>query len=182
MNSEKGKSLFVKTVNAMMGQQEMSHQQVLSYWISGRDHYKMNLFKIIKWGEIDQYIHNELKEDTWINSHKGNGCLPQAPEIKAGAYPVGSENFIERHNEQCMTQSNQCDNNDVPLMDEHNEDDNFNTVDANEIMLQVDNEDIVPAHIMLDYCHRSWHKSFKSLTLWEHAEWVFKITKKSEAN
>jgi hypothetical protein len=126
-------------------------------------------------------IRNELREEKWISTHQGNGCMPQALQINTDAYPVDSENFIERNNEKCMTRGDQWANNDVPPMPRHDEDDDFDAGNANEITLQVDNEDIVPAHVMLDYCHRSRHKLFEELSLREHAEWVFKITKKSEA-
>ena len=53
LDSDKSKSLFVKTVNAMMARQETSHQQVMSYLIGGGDNYKSNTFRLLKWAEID---------------------------------------------------------------------------------------------------------------------------------
>ena len=39
---------------------------------------------------------------------------------------------------------------------------------------------MVPANVVLDYCHRSQASKYDKLLLWEHTEWVCKITKKSE--
>jgi len=49
-----------------------------------------------------------------------------------------------------------------------------------EITLQVDNETIIPADIVMDYCLRSNKDEYNGLSLWEHTEWVCKIMKSSE--
>ncbi|EIM85265.1 uncharacterized protein STEHIDRAFT_34259, partial [Stereum hirsutum FP-91666 SS1] len=46
------RSLMVKVVNAMMGRQEISHQQVMSYLVGGGDSYKSHTFKTLYWGEF----------------------------------------------------------------------------------------------------------------------------------
>ncbi|KAJ7840460.1 hypothetical protein B0H13DRAFT_1510811, partial [Mycena leptocephala] len=50
------RSLFTKTVMALMSKQEMSHQQVMSYLIGGGDYYCSHTFKPLKWGEIDRFL------------------------------------------------------------------------------------------------------------------------------
>ncbi|KAJ7015731.1 hypothetical protein C8F04DRAFT_874019, partial [Mycena alexandri] len=38
------------TVNSMMGYQEISHPQVLSYLVGGGDHYTSDRFNVLWWG------------------------------------------------------------------------------------------------------------------------------------
>ncbi|KAG1797047.1 uncharacterized protein HD556DRAFT_1306744 [Suillus plorans] len=45
-------NLLTKSVNAMMGRQEMSHQQVMSYLIGGGDYYTSHTFETVKWYEF----------------------------------------------------------------------------------------------------------------------------------
>lgn len=45
---KKDRTLITKSVNAMMGKQEMSHQQVMSYLVSGGDHYSSHVFHAFK--------------------------------------------------------------------------------------------------------------------------------------
>lgn len=52
------------------------------------------------------------------------------------------------------------------------------TQETDEITLQVDNETIIPTDVALDYCYHSRNKDFDELCLWEHTQWVCKITKK----
>ncbi|KAG2084532.1 uncharacterized protein F5147DRAFT_748794 [Suillus discolor] len=49
---KKDSNLLTKSVNAMMGWQEMSHQQVMSYLIGGGDYYTSHTFETIKWYEF----------------------------------------------------------------------------------------------------------------------------------
>ncbi|KAG1769898.1 hypothetical protein EV702DRAFT_1202679 [Suillus placidus] len=42
-------NLLTKSVNAMMGRQETSHQQVMSYLVGGGDFYTSHTFQTIKW-------------------------------------------------------------------------------------------------------------------------------------
>lgn len=44
------KSAMIITVNSMMGHQEISHQQVLSYLVGGGDHYTPDIFQTLHWG------------------------------------------------------------------------------------------------------------------------------------
>ncbi|KAJ7118469.1 hypothetical protein C8R43DRAFT_832054, partial [Mycena crocata] len=50
------RSLFTKTIMAMMSKQELSHQQVMSYLVGGGDCYRSHTFKTVKWGQIDRYV------------------------------------------------------------------------------------------------------------------------------
>ena len=52
----KGKSLFVKSVNALMAQQELLHQQVMSYLVGGGDHYKSHAFISISWDHLSETV------------------------------------------------------------------------------------------------------------------------------
>ncbi|KAF8143047.1 hypothetical protein K438DRAFT_1466822, partial [Mycena galopus ATCC 62051] len=50
------RSLFTKTVMALMSKQELSHQQVMSYLIGGGDCYKSHTFCNVRWGDIDRFV------------------------------------------------------------------------------------------------------------------------------
>ncbi|KAG2133017.1 hypothetical protein DEU56DRAFT_707191, partial [Suillus clintonianus] len=49
---QKDRNLIMKSVNAMMGKQEMSHQQVMSYLVGGGDYYTSHVFHTFKWYEF----------------------------------------------------------------------------------------------------------------------------------
>ncbi|KAG2743632.1 hypothetical protein P692DRAFT_20745521 [Suillus brevipes Sb2] len=55
---KKDRTLITKSVNAMMGKQEMSHQQVMSYLVGGGDHYSSHVFHTFKWYEFVDAIQN----------------------------------------------------------------------------------------------------------------------------
>jgi len=50
-------------VNSMMGKQEISHQQVMSYLIGGGDHYTSHQFQVVHWGSICQFVDSKLPRD-----------------------------------------------------------------------------------------------------------------------
>ncbi|KAJ7699720.1 hypothetical protein B0H16DRAFT_1349051, partial [Mycena metata] len=56
VDHEVNRSLFTKTVMALMSKQEMSHQQVMSYLVGGGDCYSSHTFKVVKWGDFDRLI------------------------------------------------------------------------------------------------------------------------------
>ncbi|KAJ7730793.1 hypothetical protein B0H16DRAFT_1329800, partial [Mycena metata] len=49
-------SAMTSTVNSMMGHQEISHPQVMSYLVGGGDHYASDKFAILHWGAIRRYV------------------------------------------------------------------------------------------------------------------------------
>ncbi|KAG2136227.1 hypothetical protein BD769DRAFT_1385338 [Suillus cothurnatus] len=51
---QKNHNLITKSVNAMMGQQEISHQQVMSYLVGGGDFYVSHTFQTVRWYEFVQ--------------------------------------------------------------------------------------------------------------------------------
>ncbi|KIN94900.1 hypothetical protein M404DRAFT_34604 [Pisolithus tinctorius Marx 270] len=57
-------NLLTKTVNAMMGRREVSHQQVMSYLVGGGDFYTSHEFRIVRFHEfVDIVIAHELHVD-----------------------------------------------------------------------------------------------------------------------
>ena len=50
-------------VNSMMGKQEISHQQVMSYLIGSGNHYTSHKFQIVHWGSICRFVESVLRED-----------------------------------------------------------------------------------------------------------------------
>ncbi|KAG1798686.1 hypothetical protein EV424DRAFT_1352515 [Suillus variegatus] len=51
---QKNRNLITKSVNAMMGQQEISHQQVMSYLVGRGDFYTSHTFQTLRWYEFVQ--------------------------------------------------------------------------------------------------------------------------------
>lgn len=49
-NLEFQRGAMIMTVNSMMGHQEVSHQQVMSYLVGGGDHYTPDEFQTLHWG------------------------------------------------------------------------------------------------------------------------------------
>jgi hypothetical protein len=47
---------LIIAVNSMMGKQELSHQQVMSYLIGGGDRYTSHAFQVVQWSSIFQYV------------------------------------------------------------------------------------------------------------------------------
>ena len=166
--SLKGKSLFIKTVNSMMARQELSHQQVLSYFIGGGDHYKTNTFRIVKWAEIDHYVRIDLQEKQW-SGQEGESMDGEVDEEEIG----------DIHEDPCTNLPTK-DHEGFDCDDLDDSADDMQSVGAEEMTLRVENETIVPANHLLDYTMRSQDDDFNKLSLWEHAEWVCKITKKAE--
>ena len=73
------KTLFVKSVNALMARQELSHQQVMSYLIGGGDHYKSHGFVSISWDHLnnavkrmeDGHFGSDIEEDHVLVDREG---------------------------------------------------------------------------------------------------------------
>jgi len=65
----KEKSLFIKFVYVLMSQQELSHQQVISYFVGGGDHYKSHPFANVPWKHVYWFVVHALYKD---NAEDGN--------------------------------------------------------------------------------------------------------------
>ncbi|KZT57582.1 hypothetical protein CALCODRAFT_508697 [Calocera cornea HHB12733] len=52
------RSLVNKMVNRMMARQEMSHQQIMSYYVGGGDHYTTHEYRNLQWGQFSRLITN----------------------------------------------------------------------------------------------------------------------------
>ncbi|KZO96691.1 hypothetical protein CALVIDRAFT_481063, partial [Calocera viscosa TUFC12733] len=50
------KSLVTKMLNSIMSRQEMSHQQVMSYYVGGGDHYTTHRFARLQWGYVSNQV------------------------------------------------------------------------------------------------------------------------------
>ncbi|KAJ7186905.1 hypothetical protein C8R46DRAFT_879467, partial [Mycena filopes] len=57
-------SVMTSTVNSMMGHQEISHPQVMSYLIGGGDHYKSDSFALLWWGAVLRSIDKQFPTRT----------------------------------------------------------------------------------------------------------------------
>lgn len=60
---------IVTAVNSMMGRQEISHPQVMSYLVGGGDHYTPEQFAILKWGLIKRCLTGPTDSEVDPESH-----------------------------------------------------------------------------------------------------------------
>ncbi|KAJ7232430.1 hypothetical protein B0H12DRAFT_1011941, partial [Mycena haematopus] len=51
-----GKSLLIKSLNAIMARTELSHQQVMSYLVGGGDVYRSHEFSTLIWNNAEKYL------------------------------------------------------------------------------------------------------------------------------
>ncbi|KAG6369643.1 hypothetical protein JVT61DRAFT_14139 [Boletus reticuloceps] len=87
----KDRNLLIKCVNSLMGRQEISHQQVMSYLVGGGDFYASHNFKIIQLykfiSALDRYekmqgnttIRDGTEEDNDCEEHCKKGLLLTSP-------------------------------------------------------------------------------------------------------
>lgn len=72
------------TVNRMISQQEISHQQVMSYLVGGGDTYTSHTFKILYWVSFDRMFRTHFKEN-WSERRRGpvGNAHDRAPDGEA---------------------------------------------------------------------------------------------------
>ncbi|KZT59319.1 hypothetical protein CALCODRAFT_413126, partial [Calocera cornea HHB12733] len=56
LESKEAKLLLNRLVNSMMARQEMSHQQIMSYYVGGGDSYCSHKFNVLHWGSVDRLV------------------------------------------------------------------------------------------------------------------------------
>ncbi|KZO94889.1 hypothetical protein CALVIDRAFT_483665, partial [Calocera viscosa TUFC12733] len=56
LDNQGEKLLLNRLVNSMMSQQEMSHQQIMSYYVGGGDVYCRHRFTVLHWGSFDRLV------------------------------------------------------------------------------------------------------------------------------
>jgi hypothetical protein len=161
------RSLFNKTVNAMMARHETSHQQILSYMIGGGDHYKFNNFRILKWGEFDCFMGPDDAENNHIEA---NGSLDASDNIENVETPH-SQNLDEppetvsdilRHS---SIERNSAENweghDDVPEVED--DDDDPCVPSEKTVVVSVQEGDVTGLNDVLDYRYQSTEPMFDAL-------------------
>jgi hypothetical protein len=72
-SSHKDHNLIMKSVNAMMGRQEMSHQKIMSYLVGSGDYYSSHTFQTFKWFDFVNVIkrmeHKTTRENGVIDDN-----------------------------------------------------------------------------------------------------------------
>ncbi|KZP00253.1 hypothetical protein CALVIDRAFT_469531, partial [Calocera viscosa TUFC12733] len=54
--ADESRSLVNKMVHSMMSRQEMSHQQIMSYYVGGGDCYTSHTFSVLQWGRFSRFV------------------------------------------------------------------------------------------------------------------------------
>lgn len=62
LSDQEGVGAIITSVNSMMGRQEISQPQVMSYLLGGGDYYTSHTFSILQWGEIRKFIISQDRE------------------------------------------------------------------------------------------------------------------------
>jgi hypothetical protein len=77
----RSKSLFIKSLNAIMGRTEVSHQQVMSYLVGGGDVYSSHQFRTLIWSDVEQHLltqmGDDIKEHSELNIEANAGDEPE---------------------------------------------------------------------------------------------------------
>ncbi|KAF8177146.1 hypothetical protein K438DRAFT_1606696, partial [Mycena galopus ATCC 62051] len=149
------RSLFTKTVMALMSKQELSHQQVMSYLIGGGDCYKSHTFTNVRWGDIDRLI------------DQGEAALDADPSDEA------SSAAAPRHHSCGIA---------VDVADRMSEYDDDEESDAreDEVSLVITENYVGASAHLVEYPLRSQDELFENLCLWQHEEWVTKVSAAAE--
>ncbi|KAJ7868204.1 hypothetical protein B0H14DRAFT_3585846, partial [Mycena olivaceomarginata] len=154
------RSLFTKTVMALMSKQEVSHQQVMSYLVGGGDYYTSHTFKPLKWGEVDRYI-AALEAPSPSSQNVPENTMGMDVDQPTALEAPTSGRSDEADSSEC----------------EHDSGENANEPEVSLVIS--DNWVGVPSSVF-EYPHRCLDDAFDGLSLWEHEEWVTKMTISAE--
>ncbi|KAJ7340541.1 hypothetical protein DFH08DRAFT_617927, partial [Mycena albidolilacea] len=163
------RSLFTKTVMALMSKQEVSHQQVMSYLVGGGDYYTSHTFKPLKWGEVDRYI--AAQEAAAATDPPPLNMLPEPSDMQVDR-PLPDETL------ESTDRGPHADAVDPEVVGD--EDGTDRNDSEPEVSLVISENWVGVPSIVFDYPHRSNDTAFKDLNLWEHEEWVTKTTVSAE--
>lgn len=70
------RSALTTTMNSMMGKQEISHQQVMSYLVGGGDHYTPETFNLLYWGAFSRLVGENVAIDDEITEQDQDAGVP----------------------------------------------------------------------------------------------------------
>lgn len=145
-----GKSLMIKVVNAMMGRQELSHQQVMSYLVGGGDHYTSHKFRTLYWPDFDRYIRREFREDSDEDEY-GVSVMPvEEDDISSGEVPSGLNIYADDLDELAIDEPN------------------INGIDSgDDVVFKVEGPNVKRSSLLVDYRLRSELGVFNTMPLWD---------------
>lgn len=159
------RSLMIKVVNAMMGRQELSHQQVMSYLVGGGDHYTSHKFRTLYWPEFDRYFSSELTEEYDRDDH-GDPIMvvDQGPEIEGSEIP-GLNIYEDDLDELSIDEPGQSASEQAP-----------------EVTVKIKGSRVTPTSLLTDYRLRSRVPVFDSMPLWDFVAVTFMDPVKNSEN
>lgn len=163
------RSLLTKIVNSMMGRQELSHQQVMSYLIGGGDCYKSHDFRVLYWVELDKFISGSMSSTPNIadDSHRPAENANHTSEdvvgdgnIEIDAAPPDAADDLD--GEESGDSDNEQPNSDQPKK-----------------LVRLSRYGIARSGLLEDYTLRSDVKHFEDLCVWDFVALVEKQTIRS---
>lgn len=162
------RGLLIKSVNAMMARQEMSHQQVMSYLVGGGDRYTGHTFQVLRWREFDEFVRKEEM------THVGDAPDEEGPDLDVHDVPIidhvdgaGERRILDTQDDGVSY--------DVEGHVELDEVGEVTNGEGVEDVPELDREDLFTAgddgleinSQILDYRFRALAAEFSNLTVWE---------------
>jgi hypothetical protein len=178
--TNRNKSLFTKTVNAMMARQEMSHQQVLSHLVGGGDYYTSHTFRLLKVGELDRHICKAIGDPPprrWFSSD-----VPATLDEEA-VCPVDDDlpnSDTICHDSPKLVETGEDPLHEIPVPRCNDIDTNVNDVEGSQVTIRIAEGSVTEVNDIKDYMFRPREAEFDHLNFWEHTERVTKLSISSE--
>lgn len=161
------RSLLTKIVNSMMGRQELSHQQVMSYLVGGGDCYKSHDFKVLYWVELNKHISDPLTSGSRVGDDDVSVSTAIHDDADISSSHEDTE-VVELHEES------------HDVVDDLDQDEPENHVgDESDVrytrpLLQLSRYGIAKTSLLQDYTLRSNVAHFDNLCVWDYVALVEK--------
>jgi len=167
----RAKRMLQKCAHAMISQQELSAQQVVSYLLDYEDHFTSHNFNRLFWTAFEAHINNEIPSPECENKHSSNLNAKEEEEENDNEKNIDDNYPIDEVMPTCTSS----------LLNEHNiETDQSHSIDQDEVAISVDENNEIKAHSsqLTDYTCRG--RPLDNMPLWDFCAQGLKV--KSDTN
>lgn len=190
---EHSQSALTITVNSMMGKQEISHQQVMSYLVGGGDHYSSDTFSLLYMTAFSKLIGNDVSDENDLSIHSetnnsGSGEetgvdieMPdriQEPGDDSGATAAGHEPNVDGESVEDMVTQPESGDQEISVSvveddperlpaSDNQEEQHDRETNQDEIVLSLERGTITASGQQYDYIYRSTDPEFDKLALYD---------------
>jgi hypothetical protein len=176
----RAKRLLQRCAYAMISQQELSAQQVVSYLMDFEDHFTSHKFRNLYWTSFEKFINDDDPSPECYQSSKADLSMqddePTADNDDSNEQ-YSNENPITCNNNSDSTQNN---SNTAQLdFDDNLEDIDNSELDNDEIVISVNQDGVVKAKTpqVMDYQLRG--SDLSNLCVWDYVAQIDKISKRN---